>query len=344
MNKNSSFKDHIQQKNIRSKDAYVGVVTKVETRDNSTSIDDEYDFIDTRYTVYVKPLHLKSNTIKRCFFLNGSSLDLVIKGETVFCYSLMNVDVIIDKFLINAYLLNYSFPSDKTYTNISSDTENKDYRLQSIEKVKPFNLNIGSKAELGRNNQYMIFESGTPPELREEFENNKYVALRMGIREEGNEDLSPEDTFQITCRNCDALDFLDIDSNRTAFPDNRKDRSHVNKSDELFLVGRKFIVIYSDNILNLYSNIIRLDGKERIDIESKRINLGDEANQPVIKGNDAIQMISEMIDLMQNAQYITPAGSSTGANPAFVALLQQFRFRYLKNNNSPIHSKKTFIE
>ena len=99
-----------------------------------------------------------------------------------------------------------------------------------------------------------------------------------------------------------------------------------------------FATSYAEEVLNIIS-------KKQILIDSEKIQIGENANQKAVRGEDMVKMIDEFFSIIEELplKLLTPVGTTLGASPDVIAKMTNFRAKYLSTSN-PILSKKILIE
>lgn len=352
-NKNLSFKTHIERElETNSFNCFIGIVDSVKyPEDENLEIFDEEFELDDRYLVTVRPIDSKNAQLVECFLMNNHDLDLPVQGEAVFVFSNSAMNIIYDRFSPYAFGVNKSYSSYLTTSNLTylptpvedqdSNPEEDEFLKQTVTSVKPWTLPRGSKAYLGRNNQYLIFSSANFREATSE--TNDVIMVRSGIRNEGDDSFSSDDPiFHLMGKNINAYDIFNTFDVEMETEDIHT--KHGFSADEILFQGKHLIVLYSFKNIIIKSNRIDILGTERVKVDAERIELGLEPTEPSVLGNKAVEMLDEVIGLFEAMECLTPAGPSKGITPTFKTRLNQFKLKYNKKNTSPIHSRKTFIE
>lgn len=346
----------------RSDQFFIGVVDHVVDKESNNLVkytnDDELGkYLDDRYAVYVVPIDNNDDlTINKCYFLNTHNIDIPISGEAVLVMKSTVGNLIIDRFSPNAFGINYELfdyllNDNMVNGNISIEIPNevrKAIGIGGTQQVKPFDLKLNSKAFLGRNNQYIIFDYGSRKggDAEEEEYGSDGSYLRFGIKDSEEEKIGKEDPVSILLANNVKIQSIvggNIESEFNKDSKYEPDNGIGIEGDELVFFGRQFVVIYSEDMLLCGDNLY-LDFEE-VTVKSEKIKLGSKnAKNPNVLGNELVDMVSELIGIMKNTKHLTPSGPSTGPTPDTILKLEKFKIKYLNKNSSPIHSNKVFLD
>jgi hypothetical protein len=118
------------------------------------------------------------------------------------------------------------------------------------------------------------------------------------------------------------------------------------QDDEVYLKGNRFVIFYSKKDLLVYAEeVLNIISKKQILIDSEKIQIGENANQKAVRGEDMVKMIDEFFSIIEELplKLLTPVGTTLGASPDVIAKMTNFRAKYLSTSN-PILSKKILIE
>lgn len=348
----------------RSDQFYIGIVDRVvDASDNDVIRRSDNpsvsDFMDDRYAIYVVPIDLGSNNVlNKCFMINSHNMDIPISGEAVLVMRSNVGNVIIDRFSPNAYGVNYELSDTLIQSTISSDSPFIELTKEAIDTigikgfsdVKPFDIKLNSKAFFGRNNQYFIMDYGSrkASDIEEEEYNGGSSNIRIGIKNSESQHVGKGDpTHIVLVENGKIQSLLDsvVESTFNPSYDRQGDNGFGVESDDLVFIGRQFVVIYSlQNMLISGERDLYIDF-EQVILHSPKIKLGSEdARNPSVLGNELIEMMSELISVIQSMKHITPQGPTTGLTPDTIIKFEKLKSKYLRSNNSLIHSKKVFLE
>lgn len=343
-----------------SKLPFIGIVEYViDTESEALSTNPDNELIDNRYTVFVKPVDSRGlSTSVKCKMVNNASLNLPVQNEAVMCIPTNQGIFITDKFTVTAqnlnfdpatYMLSTGYGGGDKLKSIPIDENQKKYlKKQPLDVNPPFKCKVGSRYELGRNGQYLIFDYGKRIDGERESEGS---FVKVGVRAEGNEEESPEDDVIYIAKDdkiAEFMDFsMDIDEDFEIPSEEMSNNGIGMKSDDLYFVGNRYVVMFSKNnfIIRSYEKIF-LQSNVSATVESDRINLGIGAEQPMVKGNDVVKMMDEFISIIESMQtgILTSMGNTLGFTPNILASINMFKSKYLVDNQSPIHSKKNFVE
>ena len=345
-------------------DFFIGVVRAFVEKDSdlfeSYSEHEIYkDVIDNRNLIYITPADEHINVIEPAIFLNSHEMDLPLIGEAVFCVKTNMGNFILDRFSINQFALNEDI-YEYLITNIGGEStldiefpegyEDKVLK-EPVSDVAPFDPKIGSKVWLGRNNQYMIFDSGSRKKagVREKQTSEEGSFVKMGFRINGSQTDSREDPTMVTMvRNASLNNVMTEQYRSKERPEGEEEpkNGYGIQSDHIVLIGRRYTVIYSlrDIIIEAKRYIIQRATKMDISVDeyllkSKNITLGSEnASEPFVKGEQLMSLLQDIISLIENGTYLV-TGTSATADPTFRARLRQFKSTKL-NKFSKVLSKK----
>lgn len=343
-----------------SKLPFVGIVEYViDTESDALTTNPENDLIDNRYIIFVKPVDSRGlmNSVK-CRWVNNASMDIPVQNEAVLCIPTSQGIFVIDKFVVTAqnlnfdpqtYMLSTGYGGGNDIQTIKIDEKQKKYlKKQPLDVNPPFKCKVGSRYELGRNGQYLIFDSGKRVDDDRESDG---TFLKVGIRNEGNEEESSEDDVIYIARDDKISQFMDVSMDINSdfeIPEEEMSNRGIGlMSDDLYFIGRRYMVMFSQKnfIIRSYENIF-LESNKSMVLESKEIKIGSKAEEPIIKGNEAITMVEDLISIINSLQQgiLTSMGNTLGFAPNVLMAINKFKSKYLKKDTSPIHSKKGFIE
>lgn len=359
-NNNASLRSIMTSDSTKGSDVFVGIVEAVKypETDSIRKFIEDTDIYDDRYMVLIQPIHSRIGNFLWCNFLNNHDVDLPIEGEAVLCANIGDTNVIIDRLSPYAFGLNYNLSThllaNKVFGNVNitsnlddlpDDLKNR-FRREEIIKNKPIRLNPASSYRLGRNNQYIIMSSGAPSDFEDEEEFKDGVFLRLGLRREGEEHVgSDDDSFTLHAKNVDVRSFLERDiDDIDNLPDSKKSAGYLTQTEEAIIYGKKYVILYSTRDIFLKAKDIYVQADRLAQIQADRINLGANAEKHGVRGEDLVEAMRDMIDLMRSASYKTPSGPSRGTMPQFETQLRLFQTKWLNDTSTPIYSRKTFIE
>lgn len=344
-----------------NQEIFIGIVKNIidHDSDNLESIRDIpeelEEYVDNRNIAYITPIDSNfSNSIVPAFFINSHDIDYPLVEEAVLCVSTDLGNIIIDRLSIYGYGLNYdmmnylqssgSFVDDNR--NIVTTKENEDEFLrENIKKVAPFFAKKGSRAILGRNNQYLIFDAkerlNSSEKIKENTSSGKFV--KLGIRENGSQQDTKEDNQIIITKDA-LLQFAlnkRIPSNYNVSEEDEPMEGIGIQSKEIILKGSQFVVVYSNEDMlikaeNMYIQSILTE------MDSDRINMVPDADNPAVKSNELTDLFNDLIDILDGAQAITPWGPAP-IDPATRLKLQKLKLSYLENIPK-YSSRKVFVD
>lgn len=347
---------------------FIGVVdhiVKKESENRETYLSEDSDisqYVDNRNVAYVIPIDENSpDTLVKAHFMNSHDLDMPMTSEAVLCCKTSVGYIIIDRFSPNAfgtnfelsdYLLSKKLSSQGAFKGISVEAS-KDLReklgVKPIDKVAPFFQKEGAKTFFGRNNQYLIFDYGSRIDAddQEEEYSKEGSFLKLGLKQDGEQvDTKEDPSLVVLGKNTKVQSVLEpnIESEYNVSEDDEPNNGIGIQSDQLVFFGREFLVIYCEKDMLLHGNgNLYLDFKEIVN-KADRINLGNNANQPVVLGNEFVDMMDELISIILNSKHLTQQGPTLRISPETEAKLRKFKAQYLRENNSPVHSQRTFSD
>ena len=353
---------------FQKNEIFIGVVDQVVGKDSDVlesivpESTDNKELFDNRTLVYVNPIELNEpDTLVKAYFINSHSLDVPLVGEAVLCCKTNVGNIIIDRFSPHAFGINFELSdyllSNKLYAQGNtklpefslSGKAKKELGMSSVEEVSPFFPQLGSKVFLGRNNQYMIFSHG--PRYESDAEEQRFSEdgnfIKIGFREPGNQiDAKADPSLILVAQRAkvQALMEATIESKHNPDPDQEPDNGMGFQSDELVFFGRRFVVLYSrQNMLLKGEGNLFLEFREIIQ-QAEKIRLGEKADDPAVLGNKLVEMIGDLVEILNAFTLLTSQGPTTGLAPNTRAKLTSFKQKYIKRDNSPIHSKRTFLD
>jgi|AntRauTorcE11897_2_1112592.scaffolds.fasta_scaffold02835_8 hypothetical protein len=338
---------------------FVGIVDRIiDIESEEKQVSPKNDLVDNRYRVWVKPLEdMGILTNVECFFSNYSSMDLPLPNEAVLIIPTNIGNVIVDKLTTNASNLNFDPKTPLlggTLSNINNlqtipleKRQTKYINKVRLEDQPPFMCKVGAKYELGRNGQYLIFDSKKRINSTLESEGD---FVKVGIRTDENEEDSFEDNHIFIAKNENIKRFMQVsmDSKYTPSNEDMGNGGVGSVGDNIMLYGKRFMVLFSREnlILRSYKKIL-LHATEEVKLESDRINIGDGADTPIVRGEELVKMINDLVSIIESLQtgiIINPATMTSNAfTPNIPIKLELLKRKYL-NDKSPMLSKKGFIE
>ena len=317
-------------------------------------------FIDNRSEIFVTPIDDDyKTTVISCRFMNNHEMDLPLKGETVLCLVTKFGVVIIDRMAQNPFVLNYdSNEPILTGKNINPEddieidiADQNGIIKEGLRSVAPFHPKMGSRVWLGRNNQYMIFDQRSRLNAKkvEREHTNEGSFVKIGFRIDGEQSDTREDpSFSVWARRANISKMMSQSMNSKFYQLEDSNYGYGVQSDDLLFIGKSFTCIYSggDMLISAKRRLI-LESRElhvenrKTKIVSPDIELGENARSPVILGDVFVNEFGkDLIRLIQNAQYLTPTGTTTGPSPVLISEIQKFTAKYLRSS-SKILSKNT---
>ena len=117
-------------------------------------------------------------------------------------------------------------------------------------------------------------------------------------------------------------------------------------SDRITLNGRDSIVITSAEKAGIKSNSTYIEGVNELILDSSRINLGVNANHPVLKGDNTINLLTELLDeIIKFGTKCLTAGNSAGPDLAIIDAGSALAIKAgsIKTKLSGLKSTKTFV-
>lgn len=344
-------------------DFFIAVVREFVTEESeiykSYSNDEDFkNVLDNRNLLMVTPIDSNPRDIQPAIFINSHQMDIPLLGEAVFCIKTNIGNIVIDRFSINQFALNYD--GYEFFLNNITDKESleiqypenyeENFKKEGISKVAPFFPKQGSNVWLGRNNQYIIFDHGVRKNagINEQQNTKRGEYVKIGLRKKGNQTDDREDpTLFIIARQAPLTDLIseEIPKNGLLSPEQQPENGVGLQTDQMIFFGREYIVVHSkrDIVIEAIRNMKLKSEKleiisDKFILDSKEIKLGSEnSKQPFVRGNDLIDLLKDFISLIEKGSYLV-TGTSAKADPAFIAQLRMFRQRNL-NKNSNILSK-----
>jgi len=186
----------------------LGIVIDVITIDHEDFIKNEnIPYLDNRNAIIYLPIGQNPSTPKLANLLNKRDYELPLKNEAILVLSSIVGDVVIDTFSLSPNI-NYD-PQVGLLANNESfikDIKTLDFEKNQLEQIKksttkdlpPFASKIGSKYFLGRNGQYLIFD--TQKRLLDD-EKSDGDFIKVGFRLVENETETPDDNCIIIANN-----------------------------------------------------------------------------------------------------------------------------------------------
>jgi len=333
----------------------LGIVIDVITIDHEDFVKNEnIPYLDNRNAIIYLPIGQNPSTPKLANLLNKRDYELPLKNEAILVLSSMIGDVVIDTFSLSPNI-NYD-PQVGLLANNESfikDIKTLDFEKNQLEQLKkattqelpPFASKIGSKYFLGRNGQYLIFD--TQKRLLDD-EKSDGDFIKVGFRLSENETETSDDNCIIIAKN---------EKIQKMFSDRLENKYNITmddepmngigfQDDEVYLKGNRFVIFYSKKDLLVYAEeVLNIISKKQILIDSEKIQIGENANQKAVRGEDMVKMIDEFFSIIEELplKLLTPVGTTLGASPDVIAKMTNFRAKYLSTSN-PILSKKILIE
>ena len=347
---------------------FIGVVDHIikkdsEDRQTYLSEDSEIsDYVDNRNVAYIIPIDKNTpDTLVKAYFMNSHNIDMPMVSEAVLCCKTSVGYIVIDRFSPNAfgtnfelsdYLLSKKLSGQGNFQGISVEAS-KDLRkklgVKPIEEVAPFFQKEGANVFFGRNNQYMIFDYGSRinADDQEQQYSEEGSFVKLGLKQDGEQVDTKEDPSVVVLGKDTKVQSLleaNIESEYNVTEDGEPENGMGIQSDQLVFFGREFIVIYSqrDMLIHGEGNLY-LDFKKIVN-KADRINLGKNAKQPIVLGNEFVDMMNELVSIILDSKHLTKQGPTLRISPETEAKLRKFKAQYLRQNNSPVHSQRTFSD
>lgn len=331
-------------------------------------IDNKSDFlkefsnnIDSRHTFLITPIdNVSSDSIEKAYYLNVShGIDIPIVGEAVLCVQLDLGIFIIDRFSPLAYGVNYD-PQFILSSLLKSENGNTDVNLENnyfnrlkLSENKLFNFKSVGRYFLGRNNQYIIFDSNAVLDTTgTKFDKlNDSNFLKIGFKHLDKEHESYDDSMILLSDSKSVLDYFNTKMNGKISKTVTFDESENIgiQTNNLAFIGRETIVIFSEMDIVISALNIILEAQEEINIDAPKINVGLDGNGAILSHEliDMINDITSVIETMVTSQLLTPSGNGTFLPPTITKVrtdLQKLKSQYLNKQSSKMISKTVNIK
>lgn len=330
---------------------FVGIVLSVVDSESNEFLKNDSEL----NLVYVVPLgfdNFENDNLEtiECFFINSRKMDIPIPNEAVLCVPTDIGNFIIDIVtpsdstnyapLINLLSAN---PHRQVESSIQIDSE-KVHKI-ILENQKILNTKFGTSYTLGRNGQYLIYDTSTPPYQEKNEDEGVYVKLGIKHKSSNSQENQDEDSSIVIAKNQTVESFLNFTQMFSEIKDKKfifDDDFISMKSGDLVFYGENYVILYSNEIYITAKSFIVSSQTTRINSESVYLGLGK--YQPVLLGNTLDTLLDKMasiLQLMTTNFLATPVGTPIQLNPIVTNEIANLRIELSKKRHL---SKKIFIE
>lgn len=229
--------------------------------------------------------------------------------------------------------------------------------------VNPMQAFEGDVIFEGRQGQSLRFSTGyqgVTPWTTEE-DGKPITVISNGQQEVGNgyelitENID-EDSSSIYLTSNQALNFTPASTNRTSYTNPPIEGNSYSNNQVLLNSGRLYFNANQESILmsgnesiGLSADSINLDGTSTIIAESERIELGKNANQGVLLGEDTVSLLRTLLDELRSLSISLSTAISTPPGSTIVQLQEAGRsllttVTTLDKDLDTLPSRKTFVK
>lgn len=345
-----------------NREFFVGIVREVVTRDSQyrTELDgatQQSEYFDNRYTVLVTPLDSPyQESLIEAHFVNGShQIDVPVENEAVLCIKTVVGVLIHDRLSMYGYGVNNDnqvYLLSRYGTQITQqNTDYNSFKKERIQNVLPWFYKKGCTYNIGRNNQYLIFDAGFR-ELASEGEkeatsDGKYI--KMGFKKPKNsEDSSSDPSSAVICSDASIFDLFATKINSNNFSEDEALTNGAGiQTDDLVFIGRNLVVFYSLNKFIIKGRDVFIEANNLVELEAPRINLGSGAQNRAVSGEDLLAILGDVQGILRSmatGSLVSPAGVVT-LRPDVVQKINQLQASYRLNspNSSRLLSQKIYV-